>query len=112
MEDVDGLMVRMTPKEKIAQSHEVWKETASFPDNKKHIVSKALKEYLHGIRQIARAFEGSFACEMAKHTNEIQKFFIENARLGIPVLGPEECLHGVMKPETISFPHPNPDLFN
>ena len=31
---------------------------------------------------------------MAELTNAIQKFFIENSRLGIPVIFHEECLHG------------------
>ena len=34
------------------------------------------------------------ARQMAELTNAIQKFFIENTRLGIPVMFHEECLHG------------------
>ncbi|MGA2871709.1 MAG: hypothetical protein ABSF34_21430 [Verrucomicrobiota bacterium] len=31
---------------------------------------------------------------MAVLTNDIQKFFLEHSRLGIPVIFHEECLHG------------------
>jgi beta-glucosidase len=43
---------------------------------------------------------------MAELTNAIQKFFIENSRLGIPVMFHEECLHGHAAPGGTSFPQP------
>lgn len=117
-ERVEDLMSRMTLEEKVAQLCGVWKESSSFLDDNIHIMpDKAIECFPHGIGQIARAFEGLSAIEMAERTNEIQKHFIENTRLGIPVLYHEECLHGVMEYDAISFPHPiamagtfNPDL--
>ena len=54
---------------------------------------------------------------MAELTNAIQKFFLENTRLGIPVMFHEECLHGHARPDGTSFPQPiglgatfNPEL--
>jgi beta-glucosidase len=54
---------------------------------------------------------------MAELTNAIQKFFLENSRLGIPVMFHEECLHGHAAPDGTSFPQPialgatfNPEL--
>ena len=54
---------------------------------------------------------------MAELTNAIQKFFIENSRLGIPVFFHEECLHGHGAQDGTSFPQPialgatfNPEL--
>jgi len=54
---------------------------------------------------------------MAELTNAIQKFFIENSRLGIPVFFHEECLHGHAARDGTSFPQPialgatfNPEL--
>ena len=41
--------------------------------------------------------------EMAELTNAIQKFFLENSRLGIPVIFHEECLHGHAAPAGTSF---------
>jgi beta-glucosidase len=43
---------------------------------------------------------------MAVLTNAIQKFFLENSRLGIPVMFHEECLHGHAAPDGTSFPQP------
>ena len=39
-------------------------------------------------------------------TNTIQKFFIENSRLGIPVFYHDECLHGHWAPGGTSFSQP------
>ncbi|MGO9229515.1 MAG: glycoside hydrolase family 3 N-terminal domain-containing protein, partial [Bryobacteraceae bacterium] len=54
---------------------------------------------------------------MAELTNAIQKFFLENSRLGIPVIFHEECLHGHAAVGGTSFPQPiglgatfNPEL--
>jgi beta-glucosidase len=43
---------------------------------------------------------------MAELTNDIQRFFVEESRLGIPVVFHEECLHGHAAPEGTSFPQP------
>ena len=39
-------------------------------------------------------------------TNAIQKFFLEESRLGIPVIFHEECLHGLAARDATSFPQP------
>ncbi len=44
--------------------------------------------------------------ENALLSNALQKYFIENSRLGIPVIFHEECLHGLVAAHTTSFPHP------
>src|SRR5262249_10156111 len=53
----------------------------------------------------------------AELTNAIQRFFVEESRLGIPVIFHEECLHGFAGIGGTSFPQPialassfNPDL--
>jgi hypothetical protein len=43
---------------------------------------------------------------MAELTNAIQKFFIENSRLKIPVVFHEECLHGHAAVDGTSFSQP------
>ena len=43
---------------------------------------------------------------MAELTNDIQKFFLEQSRLGIPVIFHEECLHGHAAIDGTSFPQP------
>ncbi|HEX9046679.1 MAG TPA: glycoside hydrolase family 3 N-terminal domain-containing protein, partial [Verrucomicrobiae bacterium] len=49
---------------------------------------------------------GLDARRMAELTNAIQKFFIEQSRLGIPVVFHEECLHGLAAKDATSFPQP------
>ena len=44
--------------------------------------------------------------EMAELTNAIQKFFVENSRLKIPVIFHEECLHGHAAIDGTSFSQP------
>lgn len=81
----------------------------------------------HGLGQVGRPsdagspatepWRGQTARGMAELTNAIQKFFIEESRLGIPVFFHEECLHGHAARDGTSFPQPiglgasfNPDL--
>ncbi|MFL5729245.1 MAG: glycoside hydrolase family 3 N-terminal domain-containing protein, partial [Cytophagaceae bacterium] len=78
---------------------------------------KAKTALPYGIGQIARPSEKRNARQMAEFTNTIQKYFVENTRLGIPVVFHEECLHGHAAPDGTSFPQPialagtwNPEL--
>jgi beta-glucosidase len=62
-----------------------------------------------GLGQVGRpsdAGKGQGARAMAELTNAIQKFFVENSRLGIPVIFHEECLHGHAAIDGTSFPQP------
>ncbi len=52
------------------------------------------------------AGQGRNARATAELTNAIQKFFLENSRLGIPVFFHEECLHGHAAIDATSFPQP------
>src|SRR6187401_1219422 len=40
----------------------------------------------------------------AKRINAIQKYFVENTRLGIPIIPFEEAVHGLARPEATMFP--------
>ncbi len=121
-ERVNDLLNRMTLEEKVAQMLCIWGEKKTilfdqdgkfFPDN--------LKAYLKdGIGQIGRLSDtGNGLCpnEMVQMANELQKYFIENTRLGIPVIFHEECLHGLAGKDATSYPQPiglastfNPEL--
>ncbi|MDB4917844.1 MAG: glycoside hydrolase family 3 domain protein, partial [Gemmatimonadetes bacterium] len=50
--------------------------------------------------------KGRTARQQAELTNDIQKFFIEESRLGIPVVFHEECLHGHAVLDGTSFAQP------
>jgi beta-glucosidase len=122
------LLKRMTLEEKAAQMLCIWQEKALTLVNEKGEFDqeKAKKNLrgpyaLHrGLGQVGRPSDaggGRTARQMAELTNAIQKFFLDNSRLGIPVTFHEECLHGHAAPEGTSFPQPialagtwNPEL--
>ncbi len=121
---VKDLLSRMTLEEKAAQMLCVWQEKAQkLVDEKGDFdLAKAKKAFRdrRGLGQVGRPSDaggGKKARAMAELTNAIQKFFLENSRLGIPVMFHEECLHGHAAPDGTSFPQPialgatfNPDL--
>ncbi len=121
---VKDLLSRMTLEEKAAQMLCVWQEKAQkLVDEKGDFdLAKAKKAFRdkRGLGQVGRPTDaggGKKARAMAELTNAIQKFFLENSRLGIPVMFHEECLHGHAAPDGTSFPQPialgatfNPDL--
>ncbi|MGC2498079.1 MAG: glycoside hydrolase family 3 N-terminal domain-containing protein [Acidobacteriaceae bacterium] len=121
---VKDLISRMTLEEKAAQMLCVWQEKAQKLVNEKGEFddAKAKKAFRdrRGLGQVGRPSDaggGRNARQMAELTNAIQKFFLENSRLGIPVIFHEECLHGHAAPDGTSFPQPialgasfNPDL--
>jgi beta-glucosidase len=110
---VKDLLSRMTLEEKAAQMMCVWQKKSetlvngdgSFDLRK----AKAAFKKGHGLGQVGRpsdAGKGKNAREMAELTNAIQKFFLQNSRLGIPVMFHEECLHGHAGIGSTSFPQP------
>ena len=110
---VKDLLARMTLEEKAAQMMCVWQKKADllvdvsgdFDPAKARVSFKTG----HGLGQVGRpsdAGKGKDARGMANLTNDIQRFFIENTRLGIPVFFHEECLHGHAAMEATSFSQP------
>jgi beta-glucosidase len=121
---VKDLLSRMSLEEKAAQMMCVWQQKSEMlvDTEGKFDLRKARSAFKHGhgLGQVGRLTDtskGKNAREMAELTNAIQKFFIENSRLGIPVMFHEECLHGHMGIGSTSFPQPiglgamfNPEL--
>jgi beta-glucosidase len=110
---VKDLLSRMTLKEKVAQMLCIWQQKSStLVDEKGRFdLQKARTHFKDrlGLGQVGRPSDaggGRNAREMAELTNAIQKFFIENTRLGIPVIFHEECLHGHAAIDGTSFPQP------
>lgn len=110
---VKDLLSRMTLKEKAAQMLCIWqKKGSTLVDEKGYFdLQKARTHFKDrlGLGQIGRPSDaggGKNAREMAELTNAIQKFFIENSRLGIPVVFHEECLHGHAAIDGTSFSQP------
>ena len=130
------LLGRMTLEEKAAQMVGVWQlksETLVGADGTFDLAkARAAFGHGHGLGQVGRPSDaggsgsggggvepvkGRDARGQAVLTNAIQKFFLEESRLGIPVVFHEECLHGQAAIDGTSFPQPialggtfNPEL--
>ncbi|HYW70478.1 MAG TPA: glycoside hydrolase family 3 N-terminal domain-containing protein [Pyrinomonadaceae bacterium] len=110
---VKDLLSRMTLEEKAAQMMCVWQEKAQtlIDGEGKFDPQKARRAFKkgHGLGQVGRpsdAAGGIDARATAELTNDIQRFFLEHSRLGIPVIFHEECLHGHAAKDATSFPQP------
>jgi beta-glucosidase len=110
---VKDLLSRMTLKEKAAQMLCIWQQKSStmLDDKGRFDLQKAKARFKDrlGLGQVGRPSDaggGRNAREMAELTNDIQKFFIENTRLSIPVVFHEECLHGHAAIGGTSFSQP------
>jgi beta-glucosidase len=116
---VKDLLRRMTLEEKAAQMVCVWQQKADtlIDERGNFDFAKARKAFRkgHGLGQVGRPSDAGGARDsadnrtprtMAELTNAIQRFFLENSRLGIPVIFHEECLHGHAAIGGTSFPQP------
>jgi beta-glucosidase len=88
---VEDLLVRMTPEEKFGQLFMVSGDLDGGEE--------PYKEGLFGLQ-----FRAGGAREQAEKANDVQKFFVERTRLGIPVIFFEEALHGLVQPGATAFP--------
>lgn len=114
-ERVKDLLGRMTLEEKVAQMMCVW---GSKPSDKTNLPKEKLpfggkfspelaKQRLsNGIGQVARQREMLSPRESAEYANSVQKWLLENTRLGIPAIFHDEILHGNMSSGSTVFPTP------
>jgi beta-glucosidase len=121
-ERAQDLLGRMTLEEKVAQMKCIWQEKSVLllDTAGKFDIAKAKKNFPNGLGQVGRPSDtkgGIDAFTNAQLTNAIQKYFVEETRLGIPVFYHEEALHGHAAKDGTSFPQPiglastfNPEL--
>jgi beta-glucosidase len=119
---VADLLNRMTLEEKVTQMLCLWgqKKTIMLDTEGNLDLTNFKAHFKHGIGQIGRLSDtgkGLNPVEMANMANALQKFFLEETRLGIPVIFHEECLHGLAAKDATSYPQPiglastfNPEL--
>jgi beta-glucosidase len=114
-ERVQDLLSRMTLEEKVAQTLGMWKRKERITDDEGRFAAAKAAEVLgNGIGQIARPSELRDRPkrivlgprENATFVNAVQKWLVENTRLGIPALTHEEALHGLAAPKGTNFPVP------
>jgi len=100
---VADLMGRMTLDEKCAQLMGVWNggvedfnpETLDNPEKMKEVFGKGC----HSVHPAPFGIK-----ETVKMRNTIQKYLVEETRLGIPAIFVDEGQHGMMRPEATVFP--------
>lgn len=119
---VQDLLKRMTPEEKFWQCFMIPGDLDNVPKG----------QYSHGIfgLQVSAGNQGGGVAgqllkynatedaeRLAKKINAIQKYFVEESRLGIPIIPFDEALHGLMREGATAFPQAiglsatfNPDL--
>ena len=118
---VDDLLARMTLEEKIAQMQCTWQAKTEIQDAKGEFsAAKASKAWPNGLGMIGRpsdrqlgqaagagdtgAHSNRNALETATYVNAVQKWALEQTRLGIPLFMHEESLHGYVARDATSFP--------
>ena len=113
---VADLLARMTLEEKIAQLNGYWfpKSGVLVDDQLRPALGneKARALLANGLGEISRPSENEDRKknlgprQMAELTNALQKYVLEQTRLGIPLLNHEEGLHGLQAPGATSYPQP------
>ena len=118
---VADLMARMTLREKVQQIRTAWqgkgdmiddlafnpaKASAAFPDGIGHVTRPSDKRGVPGITGAAGGTAARWRTprETVEFINALQRWALEDTRLGIPVLVHEESLHGYMATEATMFP--------
>jgi beta-glucosidase len=103
---VADLLARMTPAEKVAQLEAVNWDHTFICDTKTRLFSptRARKVMANGIGEVTRPGDQHDAREATELANALQKFLVEETRLGIPAILHEEALHGFVAPSATSFP--------
>ncbi|GAA4153931.1 glycoside hydrolase family 3 C-terminal domain-containing protein [Chryseobacterium ginsenosidimutans] len=106
---VQDLLKRMTPEEKFWQCFMIPGDLDNVPED----------QYAHGIfgLQVSAGNQGGGVAgqllkynanedaeRLAKKINAIQKYFVEESRLGIPIIPFDEALHGLMREGATAFP--------
>ena len=101
---VADLLERMTLQEKLAQLGSVWSH--ELLDHDAYDETKVRALLAGGIGQITRVAGATNLNQRgaAELANKLQKFLVEETRLGIPAIVHEECLHGLLARECVCFP--------
>jgi beta-glucosidase len=117
-ERAEDLLRRMTVEEKIAQLQCIWTENKKKLFTNKRFDEKKVAEYFKdGIGFLSRPNENLFPEKPAYHPalhprqaaelyNEIQRYFVEKTRLGIPIVAHDEGVHGHLSQDATNFPVP------
>ncbi len=107
-ERVEDLLERMTLEEKFWQMYMIPGDLTDGKEKYKHgifgfqVATKG--KSANEAEQLLDYRGGGTAVETAEKINEIQKYFIEETRLGIPIIPFDEALHGLVRDGATAFP--------
>ncbi len=107
-ERVDDLLARMTLEEKFWQLFMIPGDLSDGKERYKHgifgfqVATKGKSG--NEAEQLLDYSGGGTAVHTAELINEIQKYFVEETRLGIPIIPFDEALHGLVREEATAFP--------
>lgn len=105
---VEDLMSRMTLEEKFWQLFMIPGDLSDGKEKYKHgifgfqVSTKGTSK--NESEQVLEYASGGTAKETALLINNIQKYFLEETRLGIPIIPFDEALHGLIREEATVFP--------
>ena len=102
-ERLDDLLSRMTTEEKIMQTDQYFSGDFTTQDENGKVIAMDMQrfaELMHGNSVGSVQLRGMTAVQ----ANTVQRYAVENTRLGIPFLFSEEALHGLFTNNATSFP--------
>lgn len=100
---LDDLLARMTTEEKILQTDQYFSGDFTTQDENGKVTALDMQrfdELMHGNSVGSVQLRGMTAAQ----ANTVQRYAMENTRLGIPYLFSEEALHGLFTNNATSFP--------
>jgi len=105
---VNDLLSRMTLEEKFWQLYMIPGDLSNEKENYTHglfgfqVATKG--KSANEAEQLLDYYGGGTTTETALHINQIQKYFVEETRLGIPIIPFDEGLHGLVRKGATVFP--------
>jgi len=107
-ERVQNLLAGMTPEEKFRQLFmlpgDIGTDSLRYHAGLFGFQVGTAGQAEHAAGQMLRADGGASAQAAAEKINDLQRFFREKSRLGIPVIPFDEALHGLVRPGATAFP--------
>ena len=102
-ERIENLLSQMTIEEKVAQLKGIWNfGVEDFTEEDLNDPVKMKENFGFGCNSVHPAPKN--IKETVELRNKIQKYLVEETRLGIPTLFVDEGQHGMMRPEATVFP--------
>jgi len=105
---VKDLLSRMTPEEKFWQMFMIPGDLSQDQEKYKTGIFgfqvSTVGQNANAAGQMLSYAAGASAVETAEMVNEMQHFFIEKSRLGIPIIPFDEALHGLVRRGATAFP--------